>query len=157
MAAKRIEENITVKATNRKALRDYEIESRIEAGIALLGSEIKSIREGRVNIRDAYATVEGGEAYLYGMHIASYPQASHFGHEPERKRKLLLHRDEIKTIAGKIQEKGYTLVPLKVYIKNGWAKVELGLARGKRKHDKRREIARREAEREMDRAARRRR
>lgn len=157
MSAKSGNVNITVKATNRKALRDYEIESRLEAGIALLGSEIKSIRDGRVNIRDAYAAVEGGEAYLYGMHISPYPQAAHFGHEPERKRKLLLHRDEIKTIAGKIQEKGYTLVPLRVYIKNGWAKIELGLARGKRKHDKRREIARREAQREMERAARRKR
>ncbi len=156
MAAKGENANIRVKATNRKALRDYEIESRMEAGIALMGSEIKSIREGRVNIRDSYATVRGGEVYLHGMHISPYPHATHFGHEPERERKLLLHKDEIKTIAGKIEEKGYTLVPLRVYIKNGWAKVELGFARGKRKHDKRREIARREAQREMERAARRR-
>lgn len=143
-----------VKATNRKALRDYEVEEKFEAGIVLLGSEIKSIREGKANLLDSYAAVEGGEVFLYGMNISPYMQASYFGHDPTRPRKLLLHRDEIKRLAGKITERGYTLVPLRLYIKDGRAKVELGLARGRRKYDKRREIAKRDAEREMERALR---
>lgn len=141
-----------VKATNRKALRDYEVEEKLEAGIVLLGSEIKSIREGRANLLDSYAAVEGGEVFLHGMHVSPYAQASYFGHEPVRPRKLLLHRDQIKRLAGKITERGYTLVPLRLYIKDGLAKVELGLARGRRKHDKRREIAKKDADREMERA-----
>lgn len=145
-----------VKATNRKALRDYNIEERMDAGIVLLGSEIKSIREGRVNLRDSYALIENGEVFVHQMHISPYMQATHFGHEPTRVRKLLLTRDEIKRMTGKILEKGYTLVPLKLYIKDGWAKVELGLARGKKQYDKRRDIARKEAELEMARAVRRR-
>ncbi|MCG2794557.1 MAG: SsrA-binding protein SmpB [Actinomycetia bacterium] len=144
-----------VKATNRKALRDYHIEETMEAGMVLMGSEIKSIRGGRANLRDSYATVEGGEVFLYNMHISPYEQASRFGHEPTRVRKLLLHREQIKRLTGKIIEKGYTLIPIKLYIKNGMAKLELGLAKGKRQYDKRREIARRDAEREMARAVRR--
>ncbi len=144
-----------VKATNRKALRDYHIEETMEAGIVLMGSEIKSIRGGRANLRDAYATVEGGEVFLYNMHISPYAQASQFGHEPRRVRKLLLHRDQIKRLTGKMVEKGYTLVPIKLYIKNGRAKLEMGLAKGKRQYDKRRELARKDAEREMERAIRR--
>ena len=151
--AKRDEKSgFQVKATNRKALRDYEIEEKHEAGIVLLGSEIKSIREGRASLLDSYATVEGGEVFLYGMNIAPYMQASYFGHEPTRTRKLLLHRDEIKRLTGKINERGYTLVPLRLYLKDGRAKVELGLAHGRRKYDKRREIAKRESDREMERA-----
>ena len=146
---------IQVKATNRKALRDFLIEERLEAGIVLLGSEIKSIRGGRANLRDSYATVEGGEVFLHGMHISPYEQASHFGHDPTRTRKLLLHKEQIKRLTGKIIVKGYALVPLKLYIKNGIAKLELGLARGKRQYDKRRELARKDAEREMERAIRR--
>lgn len=146
---------LQVKATNRKALRDFEIEDTFEAGIVLLGSEIKSIREGGANLRDSYATIEGGEVFLYGMHVAPYLKASTFGHEPVRPRKLLLHNYEIKRLAGKINEKGYTLVPLKLYIRSGRAKLEMGLARGRRKYDKRREIARKDAEREMERALRR--
>ena len=145
---------IQVKATNRKALRDYEVEEKIEAGIVLVGSEIKSIRAGRASMRDAYASVEGGELWLFEMNISPYAQASHFGHEPTRTRKLLLHKDQIKRLTGRITEKGYTLVPLRLYIKDGKAKVELGLARGKRKYDKRHVIARRDADREMERAIR---
>jgi SsrA-binding protein len=145
---------IQVKATNRKALRDYEIEEKLEAGIVLVGSEIKSIREGKASMRDAYASVEGGEIWLYEMNISPYAQASFFGHDQRRTRKLLLHKDQIKRLTGRITEKGYTLVPLKLYIKDGKAKVELGLARGKRKYDKRQEIARRDADREMERAVR---
>lgn len=145
---------VQVKATNRKALRDYQIEEKYEVGIVLRGSEIKSIRAGRANLRDSYATVDGGEVFLYDMNISPYPQAGHFGHDPTRVRKLLLHKDEIKRLTGKILQKGYTLVPLRVYLKDGKAKVELGLARGKRQYDKRRDIARRDAEREMDRALR---
>ncbi|MBN2168101.1 MAG: SsrA-binding protein SmpB [Actinobacteria bacterium] len=144
-----------VKATNKKAFRDYAIEERYQAGIVLMGSEIKSIREGRVNLRDSYALVENGELFVYGMHISPYKQASQFGHEPTRTRKLLLTRDEIKRLTGKITEKGYTLVPLKLYIKNGWAKVELGLAKGKRQYDKRQDMAKKEAQREMARVSKR--
>lgn len=147
---------IQVKATNRKALRDYVIEERFEAGLVLLGSEIKSIREGRADLRDSYAIVEDGEAFVRGMNISPYMQASYFGHDPTRVRKLLLHKDEIKRLVGKITEKGYTLVPLKLYIKEGRAKLEVGVAHGRRKYDKRREIARKDAEREMARAVRRR-
>lgn len=146
------ENGVQVKATNRKAFRDFEVEEKFEAGIVLTGSEIKSIREGRVNLRDSYATIEGGEAFVYDMNISPYMQASYFGHEPTRTRKLLMHKDEIKRLIGKINERGYTLVPLRLYLKSGLAKVELGLARGRRKYDKRREIAQRDAEREMARA-----
>jgi SsrA-binding protein len=143
-----------LKATNRKALRDYEIEEKLEAGIVLVGSEIKSIREGRASLREAYADVDGGEVWLHDMNISPYVQASHFGHDPTRARKLLLHKDEIKRLTGRITERGYTLVPVRLYIKDGKAKVELGLARGKRQYDKRREIARKDADREIERAVR---
>jgi len=156
MAEKSEGTGIQVKTTNRKALRDYDIEEKLEAGIVLLGSEIKSIRAGGANLRESYATIEGEEAFLFGMNISPYPQAGQFGHEPTRTRKLLLHKDQIKRWIGKINEKGYTLVPLKLYIKDGRAKVEIGLARGRRKYDKRREIAERDAEREMARVTRRR-
>lgn len=145
---------VQVKATNRKALRDYEIEDRFEAGLVLVGSEIKSIREGKASLRESFAVIEGGEAWLYAMNVSEYVKASHFGHDPIRPRKLLLHKDQIKRLTGQIAEKGYTLVPLRLYIKDNRAKVELGLARGKRKHDKRVEIAKRDADREMERAVR---
>ena len=115
----------------------------------LTGSEIKSIREGRASLVDSYATIEGGEAFVHGMNIPPYAQAGHFGHEPDRVRKLLLHKDQIKRLVGKIAERGYTLVPLRLYLKDGKAKLEIGLARGRRKYDKRREMADRDAEREM--------
>jgi SsrA-binding protein len=154
MVENRDDDRIQTKATNRKALRDYVIEEKMEVGMVLLGSEIKSIRAGRANLRDSYAAIEGGEVFVYGMHISPYEQASYFGHEPTRPRKLLLHKDEIKRFIGKITEKGYTLVPLKLYIKEGKAKLELGLAHGRRKYDKRRQIAEREAARDMSRAVR---
>jgi len=137
---------------NRKAYHDYYIQETLEAGIVLKGSEIKSIRAGRVNLRDAYARPEKGELWLMNSHIASYDAASYNSHEPDRPRKLLLHREQVDSLAGKLLQQRLTLVPLKLYIKHGIAKVELGLAKGKRVYDKRETIARREVEREMDRA-----
>ena len=137
---------------NRKAYHDYHIQERLEVGIVLKGSEIKSIRAGKATIRDAYAKPEGGELWLHNSHIASYDAASYNSHEPTRPRKLLLHRKEIDNLAGKAVQKGLTLVPLKLYIKHGLAKMELGVARGKRVYDKRESITRRDADREMERA-----
>jgi SsrA-binding protein len=141
---------------NRKALHDYHVLERLEAGIALTGTEIKSIRLGRVNLREAYARPEGGEMWLVGAHIAQYPAAGLFNHDPTRRRKLLLHADEIAELTSAVVERGLTVVPLRLYLKRGRAKVELGLARGKRQYDRRQAIARRDAEREMQRALRRR-
>ena len=137
---------------NRKAYHDYHIQERLEVGIVLKGSEIKSIRAGKATIRDAYAKPEGGELWLHNSHIASYDAASYNSHEPTRPRKLLLHRKEIDNLTGKAVQKGLTLVPLKLYIKHGLAKMELGVARGKRVYDKRESITRRDADREMERA-----
>lgn len=156
MAGKEAVPGVQVKATNRKAFRDFQIEERLEAGLVLTGSEIKSIRAGKVSLVDAYAAIEGGEAFVHGMNISPYMEASHFGHEPGRTRKLLLHKEEIKRLTGKVTERGYTLVPLRLYLKGGRAKVELGLAHGRRKYDKRRELAERDANREIARARRRR-
>ena len=138
--------------TNRKAYHDYHVQESLEAGIALKGSEIKSIRSGRVNLSDAYARPENGELWLLNSHIASYDAASYNTHEPTRPRKLLLHRKEIDILAGKVMQRGLTLVPLKLYIKRGVAKIELGVVKGKRIYDKRETITRRDAEREMERA-----
>ena len=137
---------------NRKAYHNYHMQETVEAGIVLKGSEIKSVRDGKVNLSDAYAKPENGELWLYNSHIASYDAASYNTHEPIRPRKLLLHRKEIDILAGKVMQKSLTLVPLKLYIKHGVAKVELGVAKGKKVYDKREAIARRDAEREMDRA-----
>ncbi len=145
-----------VLAYNRKALFDYRVDRRLEAGIALLGTEIKSVRAGHVNLRDGYARVERGEVWLRNVHIAPWTHASFENHDPTRPRKLLLHRAEIGILAGEVSQKGYTLVPLRLYLKNGVAKVELGLARGKKRYDKRQTIKEREAAREMDAAIRRR-
>ena len=139
-------------AVNRKAYHDYHIQENIEAGIVLKGSEIKSVRAGKVNLSDAYAKPENDELWLYNSHIASYDAASYNTHEPTRPRKLLLHRKEIDNLIGKVVQKGLTVVPLKLYIKRGVAKVELGVAKGKKVYDKRETIARRQADREMDRA-----
>ena len=139
-------------ATNRKAFHDYHILESIEAGIALTGTEIKSIRAGRVNLRDGYARVQGREAWLYNVHISPYDQGNRYNHEPTRPRKLLLHRGEIGRLAGKSQEQGLTLVPLRIYERRGHAKVELAVVRGKRQYDKREAIAEREAKRDIDRA-----
>jgi SsrA-binding protein len=139
-------------ATNRKAYHDYFIEETHEAGIVLTGSEIKSIRARRVNLRDGYVQVRNGELWLLDTHIAPYKQASLQNHEPKRDRKLLMHRREINRLQGKVQEKGYTIVPLRLYLRNNRAKVEIALVRGKKLYDKRRAIAERDAEREMQRA-----
>ncbi len=139
-------------ATNRRARFDYTIEDTWEAGIALTGSEVKSIREGNVNLSDAYAMPKGDELFLVNCRIGEYKQASHFGHAPLRDRKLLMRRAEIDRIRGKVEQRGYTLVPLRLYFKQGWAKVELGLARGRAHEDRREAIAERESKREMDRA-----
>ena len=134
-------------ALNRKAYHDYHIQETLEAGIALTGTEIKSVRAGRVNLRHAYAKPEGGELWLYDMHIARYNAGSYYNHEPTRPRKLLLHRQQIDSLIGKVIQKGLTLVPLKLYIKNRVAKIELGLVKGKKLYDKRETIRRREVER----------
>lgn len=136
---------------NRRARYEYFIEDVIEAGIALMGTEVKSIRQGRANLADAYASIEGGEVILYNMHISPYDPASQFNHDPLRPRKLLLHRQEIAKISGRVVERGYTLVPLKLYFRRGLAKVELAVAKGKRLYDKREAIAKRDREREIDR------
>jgi SsrA-binding protein len=142
-------------ATNRKARHDFDILETYEAGLSLLGSEVKSMRAGNVDLKDAYASIRDGEAWLEQVHIAPYPFARDGGHEPGRPRKLLMHRREIDRLAGMLAEKGLTLVALSIYFTNGKAKVELGLARGRRTIDKRRAIRDREEQREMDRAARR--
>ena len=152
--AKRSTSGIKVVSTNRKAYHDYAIEDTFEAGIVLIGSEIKSIRAGRVNLRDGYAAIEDGEVWMHNTHIAPYDPASRFGHEPRRKRKLLLHKREIARLARQVQEKGYTLVPLRLYLKDNRAKVELALARGKRQYDKRAAIAARDDQRRAQRAIR---
>ena len=139
-------------ATNRKARHDYHIDDTFEAGIALTGTEIKSIRAGHVSLRDSYATIKEGELWLLNTHIAPYQQGTYANHEPRRPRKLLMHRREINRITGKLQEKGFTLVPLRLYLKNNLAKVELGLARGKKQYNKRAALRQRETRREIDRA-----
>jgi SsrA-binding protein len=138
-------------ATNRKAYHNYRIEDSLEAGIARTGTEIKSIRAGRVSLGDAYARLEGGELWLLNAHIARYEASSYLSHEPTRPRKLLLHRKQIDSLTSKVAEKGFTLVPLKLYIKDSIAKVEVALAKGKRLYDKRESITRRETEREIER------
>ncbi len=135
-------------AVNRKALHDYEILDRVEAGLVLTGTEIKSIRAGKVDLRDAYARVQDGELWLHGVHIAPYDAGSYMNHEPKRPRKLLVHRSEISDLGAQTAEKGLTLAALRLYLKNRHAKVELGVARGKRQYDKRRAIIERERERQ---------
>ncbi len=148
-------EHIKVVATNRRARRNYTVVDTYEAGMVLLGSEVKSLRAGGMELKDSYATVKDGEVWLVGAHIAPYSFAHGGGHDPERERKLLLHRREIDRIAGAIAEKGLTLVPLKVYFKDGKAKVELALARGKTTYDKRQTLRQRDHTREVERATRR--
>ncbi|SMB91627.1 SsrA-binding protein [Thermanaeromonas toyohensis ToBE] len=145
--------DIKVVAENRKARHDYFIEETLEAGIVLTGTEVKSLRSGKANIRDSFARVENGEVFLYDMHISPYEQGNRFNHEPKRPRKLLLHKHEIRRLIGKTREKGYTLIPLKVYFTTqGRAKVELALAKGKKLYDKREAIRERDAKREIERA-----
>jgi SsrA-binding protein len=138
-------------ATNRKAYHNYHIEDSVEAGIVLTGTEIKSIRAGRVNLGDAYVRPEGGELWLLNAHVARYEAGSYLSHEPTRPRKLLLHRKQIDILTSKVLEKGFTLVPLKLYIKDSIAKVEVALAKGKKLYDKRESMTRRDTEREIER------
>ena len=141
-------------ATNRRARHEYEILETLEAGLVLRGTEVKSLRDGQVNFKDSYVTVRNGEPWLLGCHISPYSHGTDANHDPERDRKLLLHEREIKRLTGKIAERGLTLVPLKLYFKGGRAKLEVGLARGKKLHDKRSALREREVRREMDKAAR---
>ncbi|MBK9712975.1 MAG: SsrA-binding protein SmpB [Kouleothrix sp.] len=142
-----------VVADNRKARHDYFIEENYEAGLALKGSEIKSIRAGRINLRGGYARIQDGEVWLYDVHISPYDQSGkYYNHEPTRPRKLLLHRREISRILGMVERQGFTLVPLRVYFKGRIAKLDLGLARGKKLYDKREDIAKRESRRDIERA-----
>ena len=139
-------------AQNRKANHDYTIEDTFEAGIVLQGTEIKSIRAGRINLRDSFARISQGEIYLHNCHISPYEQGNRYNHEPLRTRKLLLHKREISRLTGVTQEQGYTIVPLKVYLKNGFAKVLIGLGKGKKQYDKREDLKRKEAKRDIERA-----
>lgn len=146
---------IKVIATNRKAYHNYFILEGFEAGIVLTGTEIKSVREGRISLNEAYIRPENGELYLTGAHIARYEPGSYMSHEPTRERKLLMHRKEINLIISRVQERGLTLMPIKVYLKDGKAKLEVALAKGKKLYDKREAIAERESDRELERAVKR--
>ena len=153
MVQQRKEKSENAVATNRKAYHDYFIEEKFEAGIMLQGTEVKSLREGRVNLQDSYASVKGNEVFLHHCHISPYSHGNIMNHEPLRTRKLLLHRKEINKLLGKTQQQGLTLIPLRMYFsKRGLAKVELGLAKGKKQHDRRETIKTREASREVERA-----
>ncbi len=152
MAARNAESDIRVVATNRKAGRDYFLEEHREAGLILTGTEIKSIRAGRVNLSDGYVQVRDDELWLINVHIAPYDPSGRYGHEPRRARKLLLHRREIDRLVSRVQERGYTIIPVRLYLKGKLAKVEIALARGKRKYDKRQAIAKRMSERDIARA-----
>ena len=149
-------ENSKTIAQNKKAYHDYHILETLEAGIALKGTEIKSIRDGKINIRDAYAKAENGQMYLCNAHISKYQASSYFDHDPDRRRKLLLHKYQIYDLADEAIKKGLTIVPLKVYLKKGKAKVELGLAKGKKAFDKREVMAKRSSDREIERTLKRR-
>ena len=144
-------------AENRRARHDYQLLDRYEAGLQLTGTEVKSLRDGRVRLAQAYADVRDGEVWLVGAHIDEYAQGNVSNHDPDRDRKLLLHRREIDSLIGEVQERGLTLVPTRLYFKNGRAKLEIAVARGKEQRDKRRDIAKRDAERDIQRALRRRR
>jgi len=147
---------LKIVVSNRRAFHDYHIESKYEAGMVLLGTEVKSLRDAKVQLSDSYVIWKKGELFILNMHIAPYKFGNIENHEPMRTRKLLMHSDEIRKIGGKIREKGYSLVPLKIYFKRGKAKIEIGLARGKKKHDKRQDLKKKQAKREMDRAIKRR-
>jgi len=151
------EQGVKVIARNRRARHDYHIEDTIEAGLVLTGTEVKSLRAGRASLTEAFAQISGDELWLHGLHIPEYAQGTWTNHDPRRTRKLLLHRKEIDRLASQVAERGFTIVPLSLYFSDGKAKVELALARGKRTYDKRHDLARRDAAREVDRALRRRR
>ncbi len=150
------EDRIKLICRNRKAYFEYEIDALYEAGLVLKGTEVKALREGKANIEDAYARFRNGEIFLYNAHISPYSHAAGENHDPTRPRKVLLHRREMKRLLGKVQERGFTLIPLRLYFKNEHIKVELALARGKKKADKRETIRRREEQRELERARKRR-
>jgi SsrA-binding protein len=147
-------DSIKVITENRKARHDYHVEETFEAGIVLAGTEVKSLRAGKANLKDSFARVDHGEIFLFNAHISPYEQGNRFNHDPLRTRKLLMHAHEIRKLIGKVQEKGLTLVPLKMYFKNGKAKVQLALAKGKKLYDKRDDMAARDAKREMEKALR---
>lgn len=142
---------IKIVTKNRKAWHEYTIEEEIEAGMVLTGTEVKSLRDGRANLKDSYGRIERGELFIIQMHISPYPFAYYDNHDPLRPRKLLLHKSELKRLEAKIKEKGISVIPLKIYFKNGKAKITIGLAKGKKKYDKREAIKEREMKREMDR------
>ena len=144
--------HIKIVTVNRKAKYNYFIEDTYEAGMVLLGTEVKSLRLGRVNLKDSYARIKKGEVFVHQMHIGDYPFASYENHDPLRKRKLLLHKYEIKKLYGKVNEKGFSLIPLRVYFQNGKAKMTIAIAKGKRRYDKRETIRRRDEKRDLDRA-----
>ena len=144
--------HIKIVTENRKARHNYQIEEQIEAGMVLLGTEVKSLRSGRANLKDSYGRIKNGELYIYQMHISPYPFAYYDNHDPLRPRKLLLNKSELKRMIAKIKAKGFSVIPLRVYFKNGKAKITISLARGKRKYDKRESIKNREMKREIDRA-----
>ena len=144
--------HIKIVTENRKARHNYFIEETYEAGLVLLGTEVKSLRLGRVNLKDSYAKINKGEVFVHQIHIGAYPFAHYDNHDPLRKRKLLLHKDEINKLYGKVNEKGFSLIPLKIYFQNGKAKLTLALARGKRKYDKRETIRRRDEQRDLERS-----
>lgn len=139
-------------AQNRKARHEYFVEDTYEAGVVLQGTEIKSIRAGRVNLKDSFARIQQGEVYLYNMHVSPYEQGNRYNHDPLRTRKLLLHRKQINKLIGDTKEQGYSLIPLKLYLKNGYAKILIGLAKGKKKYDKREDLKKKEAKRDIERA-----
>lgn len=151
---KMAEQSIKVVTENRKAWHDYFIEETYEAGIALTGTEVKSLRAGKSNLKDSYAQVENGEMYLFNMHISPYEQGNRYNVDPVRKRKLLLHKNEINRLFGKVKQQGLALVPLKVYFKRGRIKIELALAKGKKQYDKRDALAAKDAQREVERSMR---
>ncbi len=155
LLARNSEAGVKPVASNRKALHDYFVEDKFEAGIALTGTEIKSVRAGRVNLRDGFVPIKNGEAWLVNVHISPYDFGNRENHEPKRERRLLLHRREINKLLTKVSERGWTIVPLSMYLKNGIAKVEVALVRGKRLYDKRDAIAERDMDREMERELRR--
>jgi SsrA-binding protein len=144
--------HIKIVAENRKARHNYFIEDTYEAGVVLLGTEVKSLRLGRVNLKDSYARIKNGEVFVYQMHISVYPFAYYGNHDPLRIRKLLLHKNEINKMYGKVNEKGFSLIPLKIYFQNGRAKLTLALGRGKRQYDKRETIRRRDEQRDLERS-----
>jgi SsrA-binding protein len=146
-----VEDRIVNVAINKKARYEYDIVDTIETGIVLVGTEVKSVRQRRVSIQEAYAKIKSGELYLVGMNISAYEMGNRYNHEPTRDRKLLLHKQEIKRLTGKLKERGFTMIPLKIYLKNGKVKVLMGLGRGKTKYDKRKSIQKRDSDREIQR------